>query len=263
MTRRIKRLRDFELSLQITNDHFICPPRQSQRNWLLNRAMSEFSEDLQVLNKQASGFVTGSDQLTTHDRSQARLSDEEIMEDWQIPIMRAMSEVICQHGGDVLEIGFGRGVASELLQQGGVNSHHIVECNHAIVERFHQWRDRYPHRHIEIYPGLWQQVLPTLGLFDGIFFHTYPLNEEDFIEQIAGSTTFAEHFFPHAAAHLKQGGCFTYLTNEVDSLSRSHQRLLFRHFTKIELSVVRDLAIPSQVRDQWWADSMVVVKATK
>ena len=121
----------------------------------------------------------------------------------------------------------------------------------------------YPSRDILILQGLWQDVLPELGLYDSIFFHTYPLNEQDFVEQVGTSTTFAEHFFSHAAAHLIHGGCFTYLTNEIDSFSRQHQRLLFQHFKSIELQVVRDLDLPQTIRDQWWADSMVVVRAIK
>ena len=85
----------------------------------------------------------------------------------------------------------------------------------------------------------------------------------EYVEQIANSTTFAEHFFEHAANHLRKGGIFTYLSNEIDSLSRSHQRILFKHFDSIELSMVSNLNLPQQVKDQWWTDSMVIVKATK
>ena len=38
MTRRIKRKKDFEVSLTLKNDDFIRPPRDAQRNWLLNEA---------------------------------------------------------------------------------------------------------------------------------------------------------------------------------------------------------------------------------
>lgn len=106
-------------------------------------------------------------------------------------------------------------------------------------------------------------MLPQLGLFDGIFFHTYPLTEQDFVDQIATSITFAQHFFEHASAHMRDGGVFTYLSNEIDSLSREHQRALFQHFRSIEISKVTNLALPEDVRDQWWSDSMVIVKAIK
>ncbi len=263
MTKRLKRYREFDLTLLLKHESFINPPREAQRSWLLNRTLNEFTRDIYALDKIASRFVCGTDQLVTSDRTQARLSDLEIMEDWQIPIMQAMAEAVTEHRGDILEIGFGRGVASSMIQQGGVDSHTIIECNDAIVDRFSEWRDAWPDRDIRIEHGLWQDVLVNLPLYDGIFFHTYPLNETDFLEQIGESSTFAEHFFPHAAAHLKAGGVFTYLSNEIDSLSRHHQRLLFRHFRSIEISLISELNLPELVQDQWWSDSMVIVKVRK
>jgi guanidinoacetate N-methyltransferase len=74
--------------------------------------------------------------------------------------------------------------------------------------------------------------------------------------------TFAAGFFPVAAAHLRKGGVFTYLTNEIDSLGRAHQRLLFDHFSSLRLQRVA-LTLPADVRDAWWADCMVAVAAVK
>jgi guanidinoacetate N-methyltransferase len=264
MTRRIKRLHDFDVSLQVKNDSFIRPPRDSQRNWLLNKAVTEFVQNLNALDEIAARFVPGLDGgLLSGDRTQAELTDEEIMEDWQQPMMAAMADIVAENHGDVLEIGFGRGVSSSMIQDRGVRSHTIIECNDSIVGRFDEWRTDYPGRDIRMVHGLWQDVLDDLGKFDGIFFHTYPLNESEFVEQIGESTTFADHFFPHAAAHLVDGGIFTYLSNEVDSLSRQHQRLLFRHFRSIEIRIVDSLQIPGDVRDAWWSDSMATVKALR
>ena len=263
MTRRIKRTPDFELSLQLKRDDFIRPPRDAQRNWLLNGAVGELTENLASLDRLAARFVPGTDQLETRDRSQSALRDEEIMEEWQVPLMRAMAQVVTASRGDILEVGFGRGVSSSFIQQFGAASHTIIECNASICARFERWRAEQPGKDISIVQGLWQDVLPQLGQFDGVFFHTYPLNETEFIEHIAGSTTFAEHFFEHAAAHLVEGGIFTYLSNEIDSLGRGHQRALLRHFRSLEIQVVDGLELPQQVRDAWWADSMVVVKAVK
>lgn len=263
MTRRLKRLRDVDISLEIKREDFIRPPRDSQRNWLINRAITEFAEDLTALDRIAADFVPGVSSLQIGDRSQSVLSDEEIMEDWQIPLMQAMADVVTAGHGHVLEIGFGRGIASTMIQTGGVSAHTIIECNDSIVERFHEWRTDYPRSEIELVHGRWQDVLDDLGQFDGIFFHTYPLNESEFIEQIAESTTFADHFFPHAARHLVDGGIFTYLSNEIDSLSRSHQRHLLKHFRSVEISIIGSLDLPQDIRDAWWADSMVLVKAVR
>jgi len=262
MTQRIKRTRDFELTLNVKQDAFVSPPRDSQRNWLLSRAMNEFGRDLQALDQAASRFVPGGDAVGPVERTQVVLSDDEIMEDWQVPLMKAMASAVTHNQGDVLEIGFGRGVASTLIQQDSPRQHTIIECNDAIVERYHDWRRNYPDADISLAHGLWQDVLDGLGSFDGIFFHTYPLNEDEFIDHISRSVTFAEHFFAAAARHLKTGGVFSYLSFEIDSLSRSHQRALFQHFSRIELEM-QTLSVPDDVRDSWWSDTMVLVKAIR
>ncbi len=263
MTKRIKRLRQVEVTMQIKDEAFIRPPTEQQRSWLLNSALGEFVYDLQMLDELAKRFVPGAGHLRTEDRTQAVLTDEEIMEDWQIPLMQEMAIAVAQSHGDILEIGFGRGVSSAMIQDEGVRSHTIVECNDSIIERFNQWRKDYTDREFTMMHGLWQDTLPSLGQFDGVFFHTYPLNEDDLLQQIGKSVTFADHFFAHAAAHLKEGGVFTYLSNEIDSLSRTHQRLLFEHFSRIDMQVVKELKVPEDVKDAWWSDSMVVVVATK
>lgn len=263
MTKRFKRHHEFDVSLQIKDDAFIKAPRVSQRNWLINRAVSEFVDDLYALDTVAAEFVPGQGTVPACDRTQADLLDQEIMEDWQFPLMQAMANAVTASHGDILEIGFGRGIASTMIQENSVRSHTIIECNDSIVDRFEDWRAKFPGADLRLVHGLWQDTLETLDQFDGVFFHTYPLNEEDFVEQIGNSTTFADHFFPHAAKHLVDGGVFTYLSNEIDSLSRSHQRLLFRDFRRLDLQIVSDLSIPSDVRDSWWSDSMVVVAAYK
>jgi guanidinoacetate N-methyltransferase len=263
MLRRIKRTRDLEITLTVKTEGFLAPPREAQRNWLLNRALGEFATDLVRLDEAARRFVPGSPTGAPEDRTTGPLAPEEIMEEWQLPIMRAMAREVTREPGDVLEVGFGRGVSAAYLQELGVRSHTIIECNDAIVHDLDRWRAEHPGRDIRVVQGRWQDTIAGLGPFDGIFFHTYPLNEEEFLEQVVESTTFAEHFFPHAAALLRPGGAFTYMTNEIDSLGREHQRLLLRHFDSVTVRVVRDLALPSDVKDAWWADSMVVVRAVR
>jgi guanidinoacetate N-methyltransferase len=263
MTRRLRRHQDFEVVLQITRDDFIRPPRDAQRNWLLNRALNEFVDDLQHLDEVSRRFVSGREQPHMADRTQARLSDEQIMEDWQIPVMRAMAEIVAGNNGDVLEVGFGRGISATMIQEHGVRSHTVVECNDDVVERFHRWREQYPGRDIRLVHGRWQDTVEQLDTYDGIFFHTYPLNEQEYVEHVVRSVTFAEHFFPTAAGHLRPGGIFTYLTNESDSLSRAHQLLVFRFFREFTLRRVAPLVLPEESRDDLWGDSMVVIRAVK
>jgi len=263
MIKKIKRSREYELTLSINDDSFIDPPKESQRNSMLNRALFEFTKDLSALDKLAKSFVPGSDNSNLNeDRSQAALSDEQIMEDWQLPIMQAMADVVCQQGGDILEVGFGRGISSDMIQKHAIQSHTIIECNQLIIEKFNTWKSQQNNDQIIMVEGKWQDTIDSLPFYDGIFFHTYPLNQQEYMEYVHGQVTFAQHFFEVAARHLKPGGIFSYFSNEIDSLSRAHQRELFKHFQEITLRVVK-LRIPEDVQDTWWADRMVVVKAVK
>lgn len=260
--RKLKRAREFDLTLEVKDDSFVRPPREAQRHWLLNRFLREGVDDLRAIHALASRFVPGAERKPPADMRTAELSDEEIMEDWQLPLMRAMARIAARSGGNVLEVGFGRGVSATLIQEHGVRSHTVIECNDSVVRRFERWRGDYPDRDIRLAHGLWQDVIGDLGRFDSIFFHTYALDEEEAVELLAGSVTFAAHFFPTAREHLVDGGVFTYLTNEIDSLGRGHQRLLLEHFRSFRVEVV-PLRLPPDVKDAWWADSMAVVEVVK
>jgi guanidinoacetate N-methyltransferase len=262
MTKRLKRTRDYELSLVITNDDFIRPPKDSQRNASLNRLMNEFAENLEITNQVTGEFVEGKTVQFVEDRTNTDLADVEIMEDWQVPLMESMADIVCEGGGDVLEIGFGRGIASGMIQSRKPKSHTIIECNPSVLKRFEDWKSDYSGSKINLVQGLWQETIENLGKFDGVFFHTYPLNQDEYSEYVVRGSTFAEHFFETASAHLVEGGVFTYLTNEIDSLSRAHQRALFKVFSRFEANVV-GLDLPHDVADTWWSNSMVVVKAIK
>ena len=264
--RRVRRSEGYEVQLIINKDCFINPPRTIQRSAVINRALKEFSADIEAIDEQAKHFVSGTiatEIREINDRTHTKLSDQEIMEDWQIPLMQGMADVICETQGDILEIGFGRGISSDMIQAHDVKSHTIIECNEAVInDYFQDWKEKYQGNDIRMVQGLWQDRIDDIGLFDGIFFHTYPLNEEEYMKYVQESITFAEHFFPYASSHLNPGGSFTYFSNEIDSLSREHQRLLLKHFSSFSVHVVT-LNMPEDVKDIWWANSIVVVKAIK
>ncbi|NNE68650.1 MAG: class I SAM-dependent methyltransferase [Pyrinomonadaceae bacterium] len=260
--KKLRRAEKFNVSLEITDDEFVKPPSEYQRNSVLNRAMSEFCEDLNALDDLTREFIAATPVLDLQDRLDAELLDEEIMEDWQIPVLDRMAKAVTRSRGDVLEIGFGLGKSAEMIQKYGARSHTIIECNSSVIGRFREWVKEFPGRNISIIEGTWQETINETPVYDGILFHTYPLNEEEYVEYVANSTTFAEHFFQAAADHLHEGGVFTYFSNEIDSLSRGHQRALFEYFSSITESVVQ-LDIAEDVKDTWWSNKMVVVEAVK
>jgi len=262
--RKIKRSRAFEIVVTINDENFIRPPKDAQRNAIVNRALKEFVGDLNILNTQVKHFVSGA---TAHsfkdDREQKVLEAQEIMEDWQIPLMKAMAKTISEGGGDILEIGFGRGISAEMIMKYPINSYTTIECNDDVIKTYYEkFKNKYSDKNLKLIHGLWQDNIESVNLFDGILFHTYPLNDDEYMQYVNGSITFAEHFFKHATKHLKPGGSFTYFSNEIDSLSREHQQLILKYFSSFNIKVI-DLEIPEDVMDTWWANSIVVIKAIK
>jgi len=268
----IRKHDEFEVFLKLRDSRFLRPPRDSQRNWLLQRALDEFADDLRELDLLARRFVRGSERKSIegvwedspphYDGKQLVIDGQQVMQKWEAPVMVAMAKVVAESHGDVLEVGFGMGLSASEIQRHGVRSHTIVESNKGVIAELERWRARYPGRDIRVVPGRWQEVAFEPGSFDGILFDAYPVNESEFNDSVIESITFAAEFMPTAAALLRHGGALTYYTNEIDSLSRRHQRLILRYFQSFALSVVRSL-MPSEDCQYWWADSMAVVKATK
>ena len=266
------RRKEFKLSLDCQSEDFISTPQPNQRNWVVRRAMDELADDLSHLDRITRRFVTGSERVeiqaewsgsqAQYDDSQLIIEDQQVMQDWEHPYMKAMAEAVTRNRGDVLEIGFGMGISASYIQEFGVDSYTVIECNEGVRERFAEWQTRYPDRRTRLVFGPWQDRIGDLGEFDGIFFDTYASSEEEYNEYVLQDVTYAAHFFEAAAAHLRPGGIFTYYSNEIDSVSRRTQRRLFDHFGKVSFSVVRGLKPPEDC-NYWWADSMVVVEAVK
>lgn len=260
----------FNLYLNVQQPDFAPAPRPAQRNWLLQRALDDTVADLAALDAIAHRCVAGSARPAMEDSwpaSAAAWSDRElliggqqVMQAWERPLMQALARAAA--GGDVAEIGFGMGISATLLQQYGVRSHTIVECHPDVLGRLAAWRAEHPDAAITVVPVRWQDWAFAPESFDGVLFDTYPTSEEEYTAEVAASPTFAASFFPAAQRMLRPGGVFTYYTNEIDSLSRRHQRLLLEHFSSFSVSLVRDLHPPADCQ-YWWADSMAVVKAVK
>ncbi len=264
-TKRVKRTDDFEISLSIPDDGFIAAPTPEQRNWIINQGLREFADALNTGHARAPEMNAGGGPISVEGRALAKLDDQDIMEDWQNPVMQAMADAVCRNGGDILEIGFGRGMSSTMIQNVRVASHTIIECNRHVIEDCERWKAGYPDRDIRIINSLWEDAVDGFSAdqtFDGIFFHTYPLSTDDLLESLASQATFAGNFFPAAQNLLKPGGKFSYFTNEADSLSRAHQRALLKYFDSFTISQVANLDIPPESRDAQWYFEMVIVEAT-
>lgn len=264
----------FSVALEEKRDDFAAAPSPHQKEWMLRRALREFADDIGHLDRVVKGFIPGVERPAitdawgkseaSYDADELIIQGQQVMQAWERPLMKRLAEGAAASHGDVLEVGFGMGISATLLQEVGVRSYTIVECNDEVIARFEAWKRNYPGRDIRLLRGMWQEVVDDLDTYDGILFDTYPLSQEEYLRnEVAGTSyTHAGEFFPVASARLREGGVFTYFTCEIDTLSRGHQRLLLEHFDAFTVSVVRGLEPPAGCQ-YWWADSMAAVEARR
>lgn len=133
--------------------------------------------------------------------SEDKLLDEGskgVMMAWERPLMEAHAKAVCAAGGDILNVGFGMGLVDTAIQSYRPTSHTIVEAHPEVYARMVAtgWSER-PNVHIIF--GQWQDILPMLGMYDGIFFDTYGEHFEDLKE-----------FHDHLPKLLKPGGVYSF-----------------------------------------------------
>jgi amino acid adenylation domain-containing protein len=271
---KIRRYKQFDVSVTLKDDNFISPPRESQRSWLLRRALNEFADDLVALDEASKRMISGSARVhlqqewsgsgVKYDDTQLIIQGQQVMQDWERPLMRAMAEIVTESHGDILELGFGMAISATYIQEFGCKSYTVIEYNDGVVEHFKKWKEQYPGRDIRVIHSRWHDAVDQLEAetFDGVFFDTVPTNEEEYMREVIDNVVMAEDIFPAASRLLRKGGVFTWYTNEIDSFSRRHQRLALKYFSSVGVSVVKPLAPPEDCH-YWWADSMVAVKAVK
>ncbi|CAI0464872.1 unnamed protein product [Linum tenue] len=121
-----------------------------------------------------------------------------VMMAWEKPLMEAHAKAVCSGGGDILNIGFGMGLVDTAIQQYSPTSHTIVEAHPEVHDRMVRcgWAEK---ENVKIVFGRWQDVLPQLGTYDGIFFDTYGEYYEDLRE-----------FHQHLPKLLKPGGIYSF-----------------------------------------------------
>ena len=111
-----------------------------------------------------------------------------IMMSWEHPVMQRSAEFVCENGGDILEIGFGMGIASDYIQSYNPNSHTIIEMHPELAEKAREWASNKVN--VTIIEGDWIEEVSELGKFDGIFFDAYGVfgHWGEFASSIANNT---------------------------------------------------------------------------
>jgi len=106
----------------------------------------------------------------------------QVMMAWEKPYMEACIDAL-KPSGDVLEIGFGLGYSANRIQSYHPKTHTIIECDPVVASKANEWAKNHPG--VKIIEKTWQEVLPSLGQFDTIFFDDYPLEPSGKIEKAA------------------------------------------------------------------------------
>lgn len=112
----------------------------------------------------------------------------EVMRGFETPAMLAIADIATQHGGHVLNVGFGLGIIDTEIEQRraerGLRDHYIIELNEGVYRRAVEWRDRQADQEeILLFHGAWQDVLPVLAargiIFDGVAYDAFPLEAQE------------------------------------------------------------------------------------
>ncbi|CAI8599318.1 unnamed protein product [Vicia faba] len=124
-------------------------------------------------------------------------------------------------GGHVLNIGFGMGLFDTAIQQYSPVKHTIVEAHPEVYERMLRdgWGEK---ENVRIIFGRWQDVLPQLETYDGIFFDTYGEYYEDLRE-----------FHQHLPVLLKPDGVYSFFNGLCGGNAFFH--VVYCHLVSLEL----------------------------
>jgi hypothetical protein len=87
---------------------------------------------------------------------------------WEQTYKRALIEALNPRG-DVLQVGFGLGYAASEIQTYQPNSLTIIEPDPLAAATAKEWGGS----HVTVIHETWQNVLPSLGTFDAIFFNQF------------------------------------------------------------------------------------------
>ena len=94
-----------------------------------------------------------------------------VMDKGSEDITEIYSHLVCQNGGDVLDVGFGMGFSANKMSE-LADTYTCIEINPQIYERAKKWAKDKPN--VTILFGNWIDIIPTLNKkFDGIFMDTH------------------------------------------------------------------------------------------
>ena len=57
----------------------------------------------------------------------------QVMQSWELPLMKKLAKIVTQNGGDILEIGYGMGISAREIIKCGCKSYTVIEAHPKIA----------------------------------------------------------------------------------------------------------------------------------
>ena len=127
---------------------------------------------------------------------------EPVMMEWETPIMQKMADVSVDENDNVLELGFGMGILSDMIQAKKPKTHTIAECHKDIIPKLKEWAKN--KSNVNVVEGNWIEEI-----------HNLPIKYDAIIQDTYGDEF--RHSLKFAVELLKKNNCkVTYWNNNSD-----------------------------------------------
>ena len=140
------------------------------------------------------------------------INGELIMNKDETPIMHKLGKLIGEHGGDVLETGYGMGISTKIIDcYPNVKTHTIIEANENVYQVLLKYSKE---SKVDIIPQCayfedWIKTVPD-NTYDAVFYDTFPLEDED---KYINGAIYTRKVYEDIYRVLKPGGLFSYFGN--------------------------------------------------
>lgn len=111
---------------------------------------------------------------------------------------------VCRNGGNILEIGFGGGITSDMIQKQNIKTHTIIERDEVFFKKLDVWAKNKPK--VKTIHGDWVNCIPKDKKYDGIFLDLWD-NIEDYSRRM--------ELFRMIENHTKPGTIFVCATENI------------------------------------------------
>lgn len=188
------------------------------------------------------------------------IKEYQVMQRWESNYMKSLAAIATSGGGDILEVGFGMGISARYIQKSmKINSHTIAECHPEVIKSASDlFREDIASRRVRLIEGFWEDRTPEIPdeSFDGILFDSCPLD--------SGVEYFQFFpFFKEAHRLLKEGGTFTYFSDEATEISDTHRQELIKAGFRAEDINFKICKVNPPISCEYWKHNTIVSPIVK